>query len=52
MSKFGKAYGAAKMDFNEAAHYVKGAALRARRSAKRDLKRAVRREAKTAIATY
>jgi hypothetical protein len=52
MEKFGKALGAAKMDFKEARHYCKGASLCARRTAKRDLKRAMRREAKMVVASY
>lgn len=50
MIKIGKAYGAAKGDFAEAAHYCKGSRRRARATAKRDLKRAVRRVGK--VSTY
>ena len=46
MEKIGKAYGAAKGDWAEAAHYGKGSRRRARATAKRDLRRAVRRAGK------
>ena len=46
MKNYAKVYSAAKIDHAEAAHYCKGSRRRARATAKRDLRRAVRRAGK------
>lgn len=51
MKNYAKVYSAAKIDHAEAARYCKGSATRANRSAKRDLRRAERRNGK-ALASY
>ncbi len=50
--KYVKSFGAAKMDHREAARYCAGSAARAKRTAKRDLRRAERRNGKALAASH